>query len=119
MQPITIWHNPNCSKSRASMALLEKQNNLSITTFNYLETPPSYEALTQVLRQLALSPRELMRTKEDLYQELGLHTVTSNRVLIEAMCSHPKLIERPIIIKGERAVIARPIENLHTLLAEA
>jgi len=115
MEKVIIWHNPRCSKSRAGLALLEEQG-IEPEIVRYLDTPPTVEALTDLLQKLDKKPRELMRTKETIYKELGLKDIDDEKRLIEAMAAHPKLIERPIVIRGERAVIGRPTEAILTLL---
>jgi len=117
MSEITIWHNPKCSKSRDSFKLLEEQG-IEAKVVKYLDEVPSKEELENVLNMLGMgSARELMRTKEVIYKELNLKDETSEEKLIEAMLAYPKLIERPIIIKDNRAVIGRPIERVVELLA--
>ena len=115
MQDIQIWHNPKCSKSRAVMDLLESKN-INVNVVKYLETTPTKEQLTEVLKKLNMSARELLRTGEDVYKELNLKDESDEEKLINIMVENPILIERPIIIKGDIAVIARPIENLEELL---
>lgn len=117
MTKVTIWHNPRCSKSRAAMALIAVLG-VESTIYKYLDTPASKEKLSKLLAQLDMSPRELMRTKEDIYKELNLCDETSDEKLIDAMVSNPKLIERPIVILGDRAVVGRPMENIEALLAK-
>jgi len=114
---ITLWHNPKCSKSRNTATLLAEKD-LDVNVIKYLETPPSKAELLSILQMLNMKPRELMRTKEDIYKTLNLKEETDDEKLISAMLCHPKLIERPIIIKGNKAVIGRPIENVESLLAE-
>ena len=115
MQDVKIWHNPRCSKSRNATALLEEKG-VEAEVVKYLETPPSREEIVEVLKMLGISARELMRTKEDIYKELDLKNETDEEKLIDAMASHPKLIERPIVIKDGKAAIGRPIENIIALL---
>ncbi len=115
MADVTIWHNPRCSKSRNAMTLLE-ENGVEAEVVKYLETPPTKVELKTLLLQLGMSARELMRTKESIYKELGLKEVDDEEKLIEAMVAHPKLIERPVVVKGNRAVIGRPMENVSELL---
>lgn len=107
----TIWHNPKCSKSREALILLEEKG-VPAEVFKYLDTPPSREEIAALLTKLGLSARELMRTKEELYKELGLAKIEEESALIDALAAHPKLIERPILIKGNRAVIGRPVEKV-------
>ena len=115
MQNIQIWHNPKCSKSRAAVELLENKN-IDANVIKYLEQTPTKEQLKDVLSKLKISAKELLRTGEDVYKELNLKDINDEETLIEIMIKNPILIERPIIIKGENAVIARPIENLEDLL---
>jgi len=115
MANVTIWHNPRCSKSRNATALLEEQK-IKTEVVKYLDTPPTKEEIVDVLRMLGLSARELMRTKEDIYKELGLKDVSDENALISAMVENPKLIERPIVIKDGKAAIGRPIENIIELI---
>jgi arsenate reductase len=115
MQDIQIWHNPKCSKSRAAMDLLESKN-INANIVNYLETTPSKEQLKDVLKKLNMKASQLLRTSEDMYKELNLKQIDDEDKLIDIMVANPILIERPIIIRGENAVIARPIENLSELL---
>ncbi len=115
MSKITIWHNPRCSKSRNVANLLEERG-IEAEVVRYLDTPPSKEEIKAVLKMLGISARELMRTKEAIYKELGLKDVEDEEKLIEAMAAHPKLIERPIVIKDGKAAIGRPIEKVIELL---
>ncbi len=106
--PTTIYHNPRCSKSRQTLALLNEQG-IEPTIIEYLNTPPDYATLDKLLQQLGLEPRQLMRTGEAEYTELDLAAETlSRKDLIEAMIEHPKLIERPIVVSGKRATLGRP-----------
>ncbi len=107
MAEITIWHNPRCSKSREALKILE-ENNCDKEVVKYLENNPSEQEIKNILKMLGLSARELMRTKEDIYKELQLKDINDENTLIEAMAKHPKLIERPVIIKGDKAIIGRP-----------
>lgn len=115
MQNIQIWHNPKCSKSRNAMTLLEEKG-INADVVKYLESTPTKEQLTEVLKKLNMSAKELLRTGEDVYKELNLKDESDEEKLINIMVENPILIERPIIIKGHIAVIARPIENLEELL---
>jgi arsenate reductase len=111
-----IYHNPRCSKSRQTMQLLEERN-LDVQVVEYLKTPPSREELVEILEMLDLEPRQLMRTKEAEYKELGLADESLSREqLIEAMVAHPKLIERPIVINNGKAAIGRPPEKVLDIL---
>lgn len=116
MEKITIWHNPRCGKSRDSFKLLEEKG-IDAEVVKYLDTPPTVQELKEVLKMLGIAPRELMRTKEAIYKELNLKEENDDEKLIEAMAAHPKLIERPIVIKGDKAVVGRPIEKVVELLS--
>ncbi|MEE2029756.1 putative protein YfgD [Shewanella oneidensis] len=116
MTKVTIYHNPRCSKSRETLALLEQQG-CDITVVEYLENPPSAAEIHEILAKLQLSARELIRTKEDEYQALGLSDPTlSEETLIKAMVNTPKLIERPIVLANQQAAIGRPLENVLNIL---
>lgn len=113
---ITIFHNPRCSKSRQTLALLEEKG-IEPDVVRYLETPPTAVQLRDLLAKLGLTARQLLRTKEDEYRELGLNDPSiGEERLIEAMVSHPKLIERPIVVRGKKAVLGRPPESVLDLL---
>lgn len=117
MTDLTLYHNPRCSKSRGALELLEAHGQAP-TVVRYLETPPSVEELRALLNKLGMVPRQLLRSGEDEYKALGLaDTGLSDEQLIAAMVAHPKLIERPILVAGERAVIGRPPEKVLELLA--
>lgn len=113
----TIYHNNRCSKSRQTLELLNNAVN-DITVVDYLNTPPSVEELKHLLSLLGFSDvRQLMRTKETLYKELALDDDSlSQEALLTAMTANPKLIERPIVVKGNQAVLGRPPENINKLL---
>ncbi len=113
---ITIWHNPRCSKSRQALQYLQEQG-VETEVFKYLDAPVTVAMLSSVLQKLGMSARELMRTKEDVYSELGLDAVSDEAELMAAMAANPRLIERPIVIKENRAVVARPLEQVEALLA--
>ena len=113
---LTIYHNPRCSKSRASLALLEEKG-LNPTIIKYLETPPNREELTALLDKLGLPAEQIVRKGEALFKELGLKDRTlSNDEWIDILVEHPKLIERPIVVHGDRAAIGRPIERVVEIL---
>ena len=116
MSEVIIYHNPRCSKSRQTLALLEEQG-IAPQVRKYLDDAPSADELKQVLAQLGLSARELLRTKEAEYQEQGLDDLSlSDDQVIEIMTRVPKLIERPIVIKGDQARIGRPPESVLEIL---
>jgi arsenate reductase len=116
MSEVTIYHNPRCSKSRQTLALLEAQG-INPTVVLYLENPPDAGALKQILALLELTPRALMRSKEPEYEALDLaNPAHSDDALIAAMVTDPILIERPIVIAGARAAIGRPPEKVLEIL---
>lgn len=117
MKTVTIYHNPRCSKSRETLALLE-QHGVEPQVVLYLDTPPSVAELKKLLQQLGFtSARELMRKKEDLYKELKLaDEALSEEQLLQAMVANPKLMERPIVVKGDKARIGRPPEQVLEVL---
>lgn len=114
---VTIYHNPRCSKSRETLALLQKHH-VTPDVVLYLDTPLNAATLEQLIRQLGFtSARELMRTKEEVYQQLGLSDTTLTEAqLIQAMITHPKLIERPIVVAHGQARIGRPPEQVLEIL---
>lgn len=115
MKKITIWHNPRCSKSREALKVLE-ENNCEAEVVKYLETNPDESEIKTILKMLGITPRELMRTKEAIYKELNLKEETNDEKLIAAMAENPKLIERPVLIKGDSAIIGRPTESIAEFL---
>lgn len=116
MADVVIWHNPRCSKSRGALALLDEQG-ADVEQVRYLDTPPSRAEIERVLELIGTDdPRAIMRTGEPVYTELGLATADRDG-LLDAMVAHPILIERPIVIRGDRAVVARPPELALDLLA--
>ena len=113
---ITLYHNPRCSKCRATLALLEEQGQQP-EIIEYLVTPPTAAELESILSMLGLEPRELMRTHEPEYKESGLDNPDlSRKQLISAMADYPKLIQRPIVIKDGKAAIGRPPEKVLEIL---
>jgi arsenate reductase len=112
MTDMTLYHNPRCSKSRSALQLLEERG-LNPVIVRYLETPLSAAHLQKLLSMLGLSPRQLLRTGEDEYKTLGLsNSQLTDAQLIDAMANQPKLIERPILVVGDKAVIGRPPERI-------
>lgn len=107
MAKVTIWHNPRCSKSREALKLLEEKG-VKAEVFKYLDEKITKEDIKNLLKMIDATPREIMRTKESIYKELGLKDIEDEEKLIEAMVEHPKLIERPIVIKEDKAIIGRP-----------
>ena len=114
--PVTILHNPRCSKSRQTLGLLEDRG-ITPTVVNYLETPPDEAELRRILALLGIPPRRLLRTGEQTCSDLGLtDPAVSDDQLIAAMVAHPILIERPIVINGDRAALGRPPESVLEIL---
>ena len=114
-EPVTIWTNPRCSKSRGAEALLAERG-VPVERVQYLDEPPSRAEVERVLGLLGTDdPRVLMRTGEPLYAELGLADAGRDE-LLDALAAHPSLIERPVVVRGDRAVVARPPERLLELL---
>ena len=112
----TIWHNPRCSKSREAVKISEEAG-VKSEIIKYLDEKPSKEELKKVLTLLGFSSaREWMRTKEEIYKELDLKNVTDEEALLNAMVENPKLIERPVIIKGNKAIIGRPTSIIEEFL---
>ncbi len=116
MSSIVIYHNPRCSKSRQTLALLQERG-IEPRIIEYLKTPPTPAELKQTLAALNMQPQELLRSGEDNYKTLNLASFNgTNDELIELMCAHPKLIERPIVINGEQAKVGRPPEAVLAIL---
>lgn len=113
---VSIYHNPRCSKSRETLALLEEKS-ITPDIIEYLKTPLNETQLKTLIAQLGLnSAREMMRTKEDIYKELNLKEQTNEDALIKAMAQNPKLIERPIVVNNNKAAIGRPPQNVLSVL---
>jgi len=115
-EPTRIFHNPRCSKSRQTLELLREQG-IEPEIQLYLETPPDEAELDDILKKLDCEPRDLMRTKEKEYTELGLDNPDLSRAqLLAAMVAHPRLIERPIVLANGKAAVGRPPENVLSIL---
>jgi len=112
---ITIYHNPRCGKSRECLTFLETSNH-KIEVVKYLENPLSYEELKSLLNKLGIPPMELIRTKESVWIANYKGKELSDEAIIQAMVDFPILMERPIVVYGEKAVIARPLEKIKTIL---
>jgi len=113
---ISIYHNPKCSKSRQALELLKKKG-YDPEVVEYLKTPPDAATLKQILKKLGIGPRDVLRTKEAEYRELGLDNPDlSDEQIIEAIIKTPKLLERPIVVRDNKAAIGRPTEAILPLL---
>lgn len=111
-----LYHNPRCSKSREALALLQAQG-CAPEVVLYVDTPPTAKQLKELLANLGISARQLLRKTEDAYKALNLaDEKLSEAALIKAMIANPKLIERPIFINGDKAVIGRPPETVLSIL---
>ncbi|MEQ8954404.1 MAG: arsenate reductase (glutaredoxin) [Gammaproteobacteria bacterium] len=110
MQPVTLYHNPNCSKSQAALALLE-ENDIEAEIVYYLDNPPTVAQLKELLKKLNLGLHDILRRNEPDYDELGLDDSTLNEeIVFDLVSKHPQLLQRPIVVQGDRAIIGRPPE---------
>ncbi|HVY06421.1 MAG TPA: arsenate reductase (glutaredoxin) [Burkholderiales bacterium] len=114
-QAITIYHNPRCGKSRAALDILEKSG-VAPRIVEYLKTPPTRDELRAILKKLCMKPEQLVRKGEDVYKQKYAGKPMTDGQWLDALAQDPILIERPIILKGNRAVIGRPPENVNALL---
>ncbi|MBY5957518.1 arsenate reductase (glutaredoxin) [Membranicola marinus] len=112
-----IYHNPRCQKSRQTLKILQ-ESKTDFEIRKYLDDPPSKDELQQVLAKLDIKPMALIRQNEDLFKKEYKGKVLNDEEWIDVMVKHPRLIERPIVIHGDRAVIGRPPENVRALLVE-
>ena len=116
MTVITIYHNPNCSKSRETLNLVRALG-IEPEIIEYLVNPPSFESLKELIKKLGLATREVLRKKEDPYQQNNLDDpALTDDELLKIMTKHPILIERPIVVRGEKAIIGRPPKKVMELL---
>ena len=111
----TIWHNPECGKSRATLAILEARPELDLTVVEYLKQPPTREKLTQLYRDAGIAPREGVRTFKTDAEERGL-TTAEDDVVLDAMVAEPRLIERPLVETGKGVRLCRPPEKVEEIL---
>ena len=115
MPDVTIYHNPRCSKSREGLQIL-KDAGLEPVIVKYLETPPTVEELENIIDKLEMHPYELIRKNEKEFKKLNLREKKEDRnALIQAMSEHPRLIQRPIVVKGDKAILGRPPENINEI----
>tara|TARA_R110001583_G_scaffold148275_1_gene300214 strand:- start:400 stop:741 length:342 start_codon:yes stop_codon:yes gene_type:complete len=112
---IKIYHNPRCSKSRQGLEILENSGK-EFEIVKYLENIPTEKELTSVIKKLQIKPIELVRKNEAIWKENYKNKNLSEKEIISAMTQNPKLIERPIVINGSKAVIGRPIENISAII---
>ena len=113
---VTIFHNPRCSKSRQTLSLIQEKN-IDINIIEYLKTPPDISQLKLILKKLGYEPRQLMRKSEKIYKDLDLGNENkTTEDLVIAMAQNPILIERPIVLSGEKAAIGRPPESVLNIL---
>lgn len=112
---ITIYHNAKCSKSRECLAFLEDSKH-EFHIIKYLDNPPTVDELTEIIRKLNIKPIELVRHKEPIWIEKFKDKKMTPKKIIEAMAQYPILIERPIAINGDKAVIARPLEKINDII---
>ena len=115
MSDYIIYHNPRCSKSRNTLALLE-ENGIAPRVVLYLETPPDEAQIRDLLKKLGIGAADLLRRGEADYKQSGLGRDSSEQDIVAAMARYPKLIERPIVVKGKRALLGRPPENVLELI---
>jgi len=116
MSDVTIYHNPRCSKSRTTLALLE-EHGIHPVVVQYLETPLSAAQINTLLGKLGMTATRLVRSGEAAYKDSGLGKDSTEQQVVAAMVKYPKLIERPIVVRGDRAVLGRPPENVLGLIA--
>ncbi len=117
MEKLIIYHNPRCGKSRAALAILQAHE-LPLRVVEYLKEPLTRAELTSLRKKLGSSPAQWIRTAEAAYKEAGLGPNSSEDQLLEAIAQHPILMERPIVVRGSRAVVGRPPERVLELLQE-
>jgi len=116
MSEYTIYHNPRCSKSRQTLTILQEKG-IQPEIILYLETPLDANELSRLIKKLGIQARDLLRKGEDDYKQLGLKDPSMSETdILDAMSRHPKLIERPILVKGDNAVLGRPPENVLELI---
>jgi len=114
---LVIYHNPSCSKSRETLQILENHD-LSPTIVEYLDNPPTRQELKKIIEMLGISARDLLRTTEQIYEDAKLDSrALSEDEIITAICQHPALLQRPIVVSGNRAVIGRPPTRVLDIIA--
>jgi arsenate reductase len=115
MKTFTIFHNPKCSKSRATLTLLQ-EHGVEPQIVEYLKTPPTAAELKAIVAKLGIKPEQLVRKGEDVYKTNYAGRTLTDAQWLDALAKHPILIERPIVVSGNRAVLGRPPENVNELL---
>jgi arsenate reductase len=111
----TIYHNPRCSKSRQTLALLH-ENGVKPNVVEYLNDMPDKTTLKKILASLGIKPHDVLRTKEAEYKQAGLSRESSDNEILDALIKYPKLLERPVVVKGKKAAIGRPPEKVLEIL---
>lgn len=114
-QTVRIYHNPRCSKSREVLGLL-RERGIEPEVIDYLKTPLDAAAIKKLIKQLGVTPHALLRTKEPAYADCGLDAQSSADAVAKAIAAEPVLLERPVVVVGDRAAIGRPVENVLALL---
>jgi arsenate reductase len=116
MKPMTVYHNPSCSKSRGALDIL-REREIDVDIVEYLQAPPDRAALERIVGAISDPPDALVR-KDKRFKELGLDAAdyTTKQAVVDLLLEHPELMERPVVFRGERAVIARPSERVLELL---
>ena len=112
---IAIYHNPRCGKSRGALAILEEKG-IAPTIVEYLTTPPTKEELHAIVKKLGIEPEQLVRKREEVYKKKFAGKTLSDDQWLDAMAKYPILIERPIVVRGGRAIIGRPPEKVLEIL---
>lgn len=115
MSAYTLYHNPRCGKSRSTLALLE-EHGIEPKIVEYLKTPPTASELASIITKLGIPAEQLVRKGEDIYKSKYAGRSLNDHQWIEAMVEHPILIERPIVVKGGKAVLGRPPDNVRALI---
>ncbi len=110
-----IYHNPRCRKSREALQILEARGE-TIEIIKYLDTPPSAAILSEIIAKLGISPIDLVRKNETIWKKQFKGKALTDAEIVNAMVAHPKLIERPIVIKGNKAIVGRPPEGITSIL---
>jgi arsenate reductase len=116
MKPMTVYHNPSCSKSRGALDIL-REREIDVDVVEYLQAPPDRATLERIVGAISDPPDALVR-KDKRFKELGLDAAdyTTKKAVVDLLLEHPELMERPVVFRGERAVIARPSERVLELL---